>query len=258
MQYRFSRNCVNVCMAEAEKGWLVTHEATAAAGDNPDGCTTRVLNENCTNSCYSETETFERVLVCNGHFSRPFPNDNELELIAPHLSKFTGDIFHSKYYDTPFFSDSRFVGKRVLLVGAGSSAEDIARETSLIAMEVHVSDRNAITSERLPDSNIWHRPGIRRIVEPKSVLFLDSLDRVGPRSAELEEFDCIVLCTGYCYDFPFLNGDVLHDANGNQGSTELESTLPLIEMGKNCVKPLYKHLIHARFPSLAFVGIPFK
>ncbi len=254
-------------MAEGEKYWLVTHEATetetetaaaaAVAGDNHNGCTTRVLNGNCTNSCSFEMETFEWVLVCNGHYERPFPNDNELELIAPDLRKFTGDILHSKYYDTAF-GDSRFVGKRVLVVGTGPSAKDIARETSLVAMEVHVSDRDATTSERLPDTNIWRRPGISRIVEPKSVLFLDSLDRVGPGSADPEEFDCIILCTGYLYDFPFLNDGILRTPNGKEGSAELESTPPLIEMGNQCVKPLYKHLIHARFPSLAFVGIPYK
>ncbi len=244
-------------MAEAEKGWIVTHEAIAAAGDSPDGCTMRTISENCRNSCCSETEVFEWVLVCNGHYERPFPNDNELELIAPHLSKFTGDILHSKYYDTPV-GDPRFVGKRVLVVGAGSSGDDIAREASFVAKEVHVSDRKAIASERLPDSNIWRRPPIRSIVEPQSVIFSDSLGRVGPGSAELEEFDCIVLCTGFCYDFPFLSCGVLCDTNGNQGSTELKPTPPLIEMGNNnnCVKTLYKHLIHARFPSLAFVGIP--
>ncbi len=244
-------------MADEEKGWIVTHKAIVAEGDNPDGCTTRIVNENSRNSSCSETETFEWVLVCNGHFSRPFPNYNELELIAPHLSKFTGYILHSKRYDTPS-RDSRLVGQRVLLVGSGSSAKDIARETSLVAKEVHISDRNAITSERLPNSNIWRRPSICCIVEPQSVLFSDFLDIDGPGSAKLEEFDCIILCTGYCYDFPFLSGGVLSDANRNEETKELESTAPLIEMGKGCVKPLYRHLIHARFPSLAFVGIPFK
>lgn len=43
---------------------------------------------------------------------------------------------------------------------------------------------------------------------------------------------------GYKYSFPFL-------------SPECE-----VSVEDNHVRPLYKHLIHAKFPSLGFIGIP--
>lgn len=61
------------------------------------------------------------------------------------------------------------------------------------------------------------------------------------RSVVLEDdtvldVDVLVLCTGYCYSFPFLDGCGV--------SVEDER-----------VYPLYKHLIHAEHPTLAIVGL---
>lgn len=49
-----------------------------------------------------------------------------------------------------------------------------------------------------------------------------------------------VFYVGYVYDFPFLSP--------NCGIS--------VEKGKY-IYPLYRHLIHAKFPSMAFIGIPF-
>ena len=51
--------------------------------------------------------------------------------------------------------------------------------------------------------------------------------------------DAIVWCTGYSFSYPFLNADC--------GVS--------VEMGRR-VRPLYKHLFHARRPSMSFVGVP--
>ncbi|CAL4065070.1 unnamed protein product, partial [Meganyctiphanes norvegica] len=58
--------------------------------------------------------------------------------------------------------------------------------------------------------------------------------------ANVTEADAIVLCTGYDYVFPFLEASCGVYVEDNQ------------------VKPLYKHLIHTTFPSMAFIGIPFQ
>ena len=58
-------------------------------------------------------------------------------------------------------------------------------------------------------------------------------------NGEREKVDVILLCTGYQYDFPFLDpacGVTLKD-NGRR------------------VTPLYKHLIHTQYPSLFFIGL---
>lgn len=52
--------------------------------------------------------------------------------------------------------------------------------------------------------------------------------------------DCVILATGYLYDFPFLE----------------EGPCDLTFRGERFVAPLHRHILHARAPTLAFVGIP--
>ena len=50
----------------------------------------------------------------------------------------------------------------------------------------------------------------------------------------------VVLATGYCYAFPFLD----------------EAALGMSFVGQRHVTPLYQHLLHAARPGLGFIGIP--
>ena len=52
------------------------------------------------------------------------------------------------------------------------------------------------------------------------------------------EIDVLILCTGYKYNFPFLSVDCA------------------VSTTEERVTPLYKHIIHIDWPSLAFIGIP--
>lgn len=51
--------------------------------------------------------------------------------------------------------------------------------------------------------------------------------------------DALVLCTGYHYSFPFLPPECQVEVNAD-----------------NFVTPLYKHVIHCRYPTMSFVGVP--
>ena len=51
------------------------------------------------------------------------------------------------------------------------------------------------------------------------------------------DVDAILFCSGYHYDFGFLHPDCKVDVTDGR------------------VTPLYKHLVHTRFPSLSFIGI---
>ena len=63
-------------------------------------------------------ETFDYVVVANGHFSTP--NIPEF----PGIGGFPGRVMHS--HD---FRDAReFAGKKVLLIGSSYSAEDLAMQ----------------------------------------------------------------------------------------------------------------------------------
>ena len=62
------------------------------------------------------------------------------------------------------------------------------------------------------------------------------------KNGERVAADTLILCTGYRYAFPFLSDDCRPEIL-NDGSV---------------VDSLYLHLIHAKFPTMSFVGIPMK
>ncbi|QRN93161.1 alpha/beta fold hydrolase [Archangium violaceum] len=77
-------------------------------------------------------EEFDGVALCQGSFWQPyFPKKKGLE-------HFKGEILHSGQY----FDNSSFRGKRVLVIGSGVSAMDIAEEAAEVAAEVYWSRRS--------------------------------------------------------------------------------------------------------------------
>ncbi|XP_029474473.1 dimethylaniline monooxygenase [N-oxide-forming] 2-like isoform X2 [Rhinatrema bivittatum] len=84
-----------------------------------------------------ESAVFDAVLVCTGHFTKPYL---PLELF-PGIGTFKGQYFHSREYKTP---RTEFHGKRILVVGLGNSAADIATELSYVADQVFLSTRRGV------------------------------------------------------------------------------------------------------------------
>jgi len=85
------------------------------------------------------TETFDGVVVCNGHHWDPrWPE-------FPGQETFPGTRLHSHSYKEPAdlvgSSDDALAGKTVVIVGIGNSAVDIAVELSRTEAEVHLSTR---------------------------------------------------------------------------------------------------------------------
>lgn len=170
-------------------------------------------------------ETFEAVLVCNGHYNVPFSP------LLDGIEYFQGEVLHSRDYDGP----EPFRGKNVLVVGTKSSGTDLAREISSLARIVHVSDRG-LSLGSLQYENLFHRPG---------------LVRIAPDSGEVEftdgttaQVDHIVWCTGFLYDFPFLSENTMMG-------------LGLTAANKRSVPGLYKQLFSIEDSSVAFIGLPF-
>jgi hypothetical protein len=77
----------------------------------------------------TQQRTFHTVVVCNGHHWDPFK--------AELPGRFAGPVIHSSEYKSP----EGFSGKRVLVVGAGNSACDIATDLSRTA-KVTMSTRS--------------------------------------------------------------------------------------------------------------------
>lgn len=78
------------------------------------------------------TLTCRSVVVANGHHDNPsmpkFPGE------------FTGESFHSRYYDEP----SVFTGKDVAVVGVGNSGMDIACDAAKVAKHVYLVTRHGV------------------------------------------------------------------------------------------------------------------
>jgi len=170
------------------------------------------------------SEAFDGVLVCNGHYNRPaFP-------LLPGLHEyFTGQTLHSIAYDKP----DRFANQKVLCVGGRASGADIAREISHVAQHVYLSDTTCTTVET--QDNVTWVPATKTILNDGRVAFDDVATKTAPVAV-----DTIIFCSGYDYDFPFINE---------------ESNLELDTTGRR-VRPLFEQLWHAVFPNVAFVGLP--
>jgi len=77
----------------------------------------------------TKTETFDTLAVCNGHHWKPrYPQ---------YEGSFSGKLMHS--HDVKRFSD--FTGKRVLVIGGGNSACDVAVESSRFSERTDISWR---------------------------------------------------------------------------------------------------------------------
>ncbi|XP_059164840.1 uncharacterized protein LOC131947629 [Physella acuta] len=163
-----------------------------------------------------QTQTFNAVLLCNGHYAKPLVPD------IPGVNSFPGQVTHSHDYRRTDGCD----GKVVVILGAASSGIDISLEMSAVAKQVYLSHNKPTLTTKLPD-NLHQKPGIKR-VDNSMIEFLDGSS---------VEADVLMFCTGYHYDYHFLDKDcgiVVHEER---------------------VTPLYKHLISSKYPSLGIVGI---
>lgn len=124
-----------------------------------------------------------------------------------------------------------FADKRVLVVGSGPSALDIAVLLSGCASSVFLAHHipfRANTSMRL--GSITLKPDVEEIAESGAIIFKDGTEC---------SVDAILYCTGFKFSFPFL-------------STECG-----VFVEENFVQPLFKQVINIKNPSMAFIGLNF-
>ncbi|MCL7042506.1 hypothetical protein MKW94_002605 [Papaver nudicaule] len=167
-------------------------------------------------------DVFDAVVVCCGHFTQP----NIAEI--PGIDAWPGKQLHSHSYRVP----EPFSGQVVLVIGNKASAADISKEICTVAKEVHVASRstNIIPTKMFGSNNVWHHSMVKCAHEDGTLAFLDG---------SLVCVDVIVHCTGYKYNFPFL---------------DISNT---VTVDDNRVGPLYKHIFPPKLaPGLSFIGIP--
>ncbi len=109
-----------------------------------------------------ETRTYEHVIVANGHHWDPrWPEPS-----FPGAEDFPGVQMHAHYYKTP----EVFAGKRVLVLGIGNSATDIAVESSRVAERTYLAMRRGahivpkyvfgVPTDHLTDSVVARMPTV--------------------------------------------------------------------------------------------------
>jgi len=165
-----------------------------------------------------ETNIFDSVMVCNGHYSVPvIPK-------IPGIEQFTGSFIHSHDYRVP----EDYQGESVLILGGGASGTDICIELSKQAAQVYLSHNNPLLTTRLP-TNVAQVKGVERCIGPGAFLLGDG---------SKVQASAVILATGYEYTFPFLS----------------ESCKITVQNRR--VQALFKHLVSVEHPSMCFVGIP--
>lgn len=194
-----------------------------------------------TQTMQTESDVFDAVCICNGHYNLPSvpqdllgtitnQNDKNAKTSQAKLSYFTGKVMHSVEYDEP----SDFANQRVLCIGGRASGADIAREIAPYAQHVYLSDSSLRKREHVREKgNVSWVPTTVGFRPDGSVQFEDC-NHLRP------QVDTVIFCTGYEYHFPFIND---------------ESNLEL-EAASRRVKPLLHQLWHAIHPNVLFAGLP--
>ena len=136
-----------------------------------------------------------------------------------------GPLIHSHDYRYP----EPYQDKNILIIGAKQSGIDIGLEVSRTASHVYLSHRNP-KYVNFP-KNIEQVPAVSSIRD-SGIVKLEN-------GTELMDVDAIILCTGYEYNFPFLDEECG------------------ITVTNHRVHPLYKHLVNPLYPSMLLVGLHF-
>ena len=201
---KFSSEVIDISKDGNSNQWIVTY------------------NQQENDGAVEHKEVFDGVVVCNCHFNKPnMPSITGMEY-------FKGDVIHSIEYDNP----DVYADKTVLVVGIKASGTDISYEISKTAKLVYTSNRLLTASAATEIDNILMKPSIHEIREDGLVYFTDDTSIA---------VDAIVLCTGYHYDYPFLQNvrDIIDVRDGR------------------AVFPLYQYFFSINDPSLAFIGLSY-
>ncbi|KAL5316596.1 hypothetical protein ACEPPN_015645 [Leptodophora sp. 'Broadleaf-Isolate-01'] len=191
-------------------------------------------------------EEFDGVVVASGHYHAArvpdFPGLKEWKATWPDR------VYHSKCYRNP----SELKDKTVLIIGAGVSSTDIARESHHGAKKIYQSSRGGTFDTPLD----WVPPNTERVTGIASFeIPKEGQDKPGnitlTDGTVLAGVDKVIIATGYLFALPFLVD--LHD---DSLTPENANDTILVTDGSQ-IHNLHKDIFYIPDPTLAFVGIPF-
>ncbi|KAL4715988.1 hypothetical protein ACJJTC_013288 [Scirpophaga incertulas] len=162
-------------------------------------------------------ESYDYVIIGTGHHSKP--NNPYI----PGENMFKGTIIHSHDYRVP----DPYKGRRVLIVGAGPSGMDISLDVAEVSKTLVHSHHSKVNFNTPFPSHYIKKPDIQAFNE-SGAIFTDG---------SFEELDDVIYCTGYSYDYPFLDE-----------SSELT-------LEPQSITPLYKYMVNINQPTMLFMGL---
>ncbi|KAL8999143.1 MAG: hypothetical protein Q9169_001922 [Polycauliona sp. 2 TL-2023] len=174
----------------------------------------------------TKVEAFDAVVAANGHCDWP---------LMPHvegLDEWTEAFPRSLHHSVSYKNAGPFENKRVLLVGGGPSGAEIGNQISAKCKHPLLRSQTTKSPYHTDEPYVRDYPGLVALIpEERAARFADgSIER---------DIDDVVLCTGYTYQFPFL-----------------ESIQPDIKREGVAKLPLYQHIFHMHYPTLAFIETP--
>ena len=165
------------------------------------------------------TQTYDAVVVCNGHYAKPYIP------AIPNIARFQGQVLHSHNYRMP----EPFANKTIVILGGGQSGRDIAQELCHTARKVVLAHRSTPLQ-------------MAPLEETTPVVDVNDQGHLVTSDMQTVEADVLIYATGYHFDFPFL--DLA------QAGLQLQPP--------KRIQGLYRHMLAIHEPSLAFIGIPIK
>ena len=130
------------------------------------------------------SQEFDRVIVASGHFSTPHVPT------FPGIESFNGRVLHAH----DFRNAREFTGKRCLLVGSSYSAEDIG-------LQLYKFGAKNVTMSWRTQPMGFHWPETMK--EEELLIKVDG-NTCYFKNGHVEDFDSLILCTGYRHNFPFM------------------------------------------------------
>lgn len=202
------------------------------------------------------THFFDAIVVANGHYHAT--NIPDIKGLKEWKEAFPDRVHHSKLYRRA----DAFQDQNVLIIGAGVSSTDMARELGTVAKTVYQSSRSGpydLSSHLLPD-NAARVAGIRSFDPLPPTSDQPSQHRSNapiPSTVTLTDgtklcnIHRIILATGYHSSLPFLRPLHADTLTSPQADSRI-----LITDGLQ-THNLHKDIFYIPDPTLAFVGIPF-
>ncbi|KAJ9652079.1 hypothetical protein H2198_008665 [Neophaeococcomyces mojaviensis] len=202
-----------------------------------------------------KTVYFDAVVIATGHYHMPRVPD------VPGLSEwkaaYPDRIEHSKGYRNA----EKFSDKNVLIIGAGVSSCDIAKEINIVGGRVFQSSRGGIydlPASMLPAS-ATRIPGISSFILPTSSQNkLPTPNQPIPgrilltNGQELTNIHHIILATGYITSYPFLPTKHSDTKTAHEADDHI-----LVTREGTMVHNLHKDIFYIPDPTLSFIGIPY-